>query len=142
MTQAFFSRMRGDSGGAAIEFALLTPVFLLMVMGVLAYGIYFGAANSLQQLAADAARIAISGLSEAERNRLVAAYLDRHAQNYLLIERTRLEAQIGDDPSDPSQYRVQLRYDAIDLPIWNLYPPLPLPSRVMVVGATIRQGGL
>lgn len=142
MTQAFLSFMRNGAGGAAIEFALLTPVFLLMLMGMLAYGIYFGAANSLQQLAADAARIAISGLSENERNTLVAAYLDRHAESYLLIDRARLQSVIGDDPSDPGQYRVQLRYDAIGLPIWNLYPPLPLPSREMLAGATIRQGGI
>lgn len=142
MTQPFLVRIRNEAGGAAVEFALLTPVFLLMVMGMLAYGLYFGAANSLQQLAADAARIAISGLSEAERNRLVGAYLDRHAERYMLIDRTRLTAEIGDDPDDPDQYRVQLRYDATTLPIWNLYPPLPLPSQQILAGSTIRQGRL
>ena len=41
-----------------------------------------------------------------------------------------------------TQYRVTISYDAVELPIWNLYPPLPLPSRFLVQGATIRQGGL
>lgn len=142
MSQALSSFARNGAGGAAIEFALLTPVFLLMLMGMLAYGVYFAAANALQQLAADAARIAIAGLSETERNGLVAAYIDQHATNYPLIERARLRSFIGDDPSDPAQFRVQLRYDASDLPIWNLYPPLPLPSQEMLAGATIRQGGI
>lgn len=133
---------RNDSGGAAVEFAILAPVYLMMLCGMLAYGLYFGAAHSLQQLAADAARISIAGLDRAERDRLVGSYLDRHAGEYMLLDRDHLTYAIGDDPGDPTQYRVALRYDAIELPIWNLYPPLPLPSRYMVYGATIRQGGL
>ncbi|WEJ33344.1 TadE/TadG family type IV pilus assembly protein [Devosia sp. SD17-2] len=133
---------RNERASSAVEFAILTPAFFLLLTGMMAYGIYFGAAISLQQLAADSARIAIAGLSEAERNRLVDAYIDRHARGYPLIDRARLRATIGDHPDDPSQYSVQLRYDASLLPIWNLYPPLPLPSQQMTAGATIRQGGL
>lgn len=138
--QASFWRDRG--GGAAIEFAILAPVYLLMLTGMLAYGLYFGVAHSLQQLAADAARIAIAGIDEAERNALVGTYLDQHAGSYMLIDRDFLTFTIGDDPEDPTQYSVVLRYDAAELPIWNLYPPLPLPSRYLAHGATIRQGGL
>lgn len=133
---------RDTDGGAAVEFAILAPVYILMLAGMLAYGLYFGAAHSLQQLAADAARVSISGLDSAERDRLVGAYLDRHAGSYMLLDRRFLTYAIGDDPADMTQYRVVLRYDAIELPIWNLYPPLPMPSRFMVYGATIRQGGL
>ncbi|HWV19618.1 MAG TPA: TadE/TadG family type IV pilus assembly protein [Devosia sp.] len=136
------SCLRDDYGGAAVEFAILTPVYILFLAGMLAYGLYFGAANSLQQLAADAARISIAGLDNTERDRLVKTYLDRHAGDYMLIDRQYLTYSVGDDPGDPTQYRVALRYDAIELPIWNLYPPLPMPSRYMVYGATIRQGGL
>lgn len=133
----------GDTGGTAvIEFAILTPVYLLLLTGMLAYGIYFGAAHSLQQLAADAARTAISGLDEAERNLLVEGFIRRNAGQYMLIDSTRLAWVIGDSPHDANQYRVELRYDASDLPIWNLYPPLPLPGQEIVYGATIRQGGI
>lgn len=134
--------VRNERASSAVEFAILTPAFFLLLIGMMAYGIYFGAAISLQQLAADSARIAIAGLSEAERNRLVRAYLDNHARGYPLIDRARLGSTIGDHPGDPSRYSVQLRYDASLLPIWNLYPPLPLPSQQMTAGATIRQGGL
>jgi len=135
-------RRLDDRGTAAIEFAILTPVYLLLLTGMLAYGLYFGAAHALQQLAADAARIAISGLSDAERDRLVGAYLSRHAGDYMLIDPARLSYEIGASPGDPDQYRVLLAYDAAELPIWNLYPPLPLPRRVLVSGASIRRGGL
>ncbi|RYE83908.1 MAG: pilus assembly protein [Hyphomicrobiales bacterium] len=135
----FWSEQRGSS---AVEFALLAPVYMVMLTGMLAYGFYFGAANSLQQLAADAARVSISGLHAEERDRLVGAYLDLHAGDYMLLQRQHLTYTIGEDPADPTQYRVVLRYDAIELPIWNLNTPLPLPKRMMAYGATIRQGGL
>lgn len=129
-------------GTAVIEFAILTPVFLLMLTGMLAYGIYFGAAHSIQQLAADAARTAIAGLSQAERDGLVTAYLEQNVAAYVLINPARLSHTIGDSAADPSQYEVRLSYDATDLPIWNLYPPLPMPGRTIAFGATIRRGGL
>ena len=127
---------------SAIEFAILAPVFLLMLAGMMAYGIYFGAANSIQQIAADAARTAIAGLDEGERDNLVERYLNLNAEDYLFIERDRLSFSIGDKPDDPSQYRVTIRYDASDLPIWNLYLPLPLPNPVIAYTSTIRRGGI
>jgi Flp pilus assembly protein TadG len=133
---------RDDSGTSAVEFAILMPVFLLLLTGMLAYGIYFSAAHSLQQLAADAARTAIAGLDEAERNELVGDFLDANADSYALIDPARLTATIGDKPGDPDHYRVVLTYDASDLPIWNLYPPLPLPSQQIAYSSTIRRGGI
>lgn len=134
--------LRHQGGTAVIEFAILTPVYLLMLAGMLAYGIYFGAAHALQQLAADAARTAIAGLDEAERNALVESYLAHNAGDYMLIDPARLVHDIGDSPLDPNQYVVRLTYDAALLPIWNLYPPLPLPGSTIVYGATIRRGGI
>lgn len=133
---------RDIRGTAVIEFAILTPVFFLMLTGMLAYGIYFGAAHALQQLAADAARTAIAGINVSEGRRLAEDYLSRNAATYMLIDPQRLDFDIEVAMDNPDQYRVELRYDAGDLPIWNLYPPLPLPSTKIVHGATIRRGGL
>lgn len=138
----FAGWVRDDRGTSAVEFAILTPVFLLLLTGMLAYGIYFGAAHSLQQLAADAARTAIAGLDETERDALVTRFLDANAEVYDLIERDRLTVTIGDKPDDPDQYRVTLVYDASELPIWNLYLPLPLPSQQIAYSSTIRRGGI
>lgn len=133
---------RDTRATSAIEFAILTPVFLLMLTGMMAYGIYFGAANSIQQLTADAARTAIAGLNEAERNQLVASFLANNAGDYLLIDQSRVSFSIGDKPNDPSQYRVTVQYDASELPIWNLYLPLPLPSPMISYTSVIRRGGI
>lgn len=134
--------LQHQGGTAVIEFAILTPVYLLMLTGMLAYGVYFGAAHALQQLAADAARTAIAGIDQTERDQLVSDFITRNAAAYMLIDPTRLQHEIGDHPSDANQYVVRLTYDATALPIWNLYPPLPLPSTTMAYGATIRRGGI
>ena len=131
-----------NRGAAALEFAILAPVCLLFMVGMLAYGVYFGAAHSLQQLAADAARTSVAGLDPAERQSLVAGFLDRNADDYVLIGRAGLSYEIGPKPNDPDEYRVTLHYNAAKLPIWNLYPPLPLPSPIITYVSVVRLGGI
>jgi Flp pilus assembly protein TadG len=129
-------------GTAAVEFALLSPFFLLMVMGMVAYGIYFGASHSLQEIAADAARTALAGLDQAERQSLVAAYVGRNAGGFPFIDPARLSVEAEDSADDGSQFVVSLRYDARDLPIWNLFAGLPLPDMTIARKTTIRIGGI
>lgn len=137
------SGLRADERGvAAVEFAILTPVFLLMLMGMLAYGFYFGAAHSVQQIAADAARTSIAGLGATERNSLVKTFIDNNAKDYVFIDGRKVTYTIGDKPSDASQYMVTIRYDASALPIWNLNIPLPSPGKVISFTSVIRKGGM
>jgi Flp pilus assembly protein TadG len=49
---------------------MLAPLFILLLLGMVAYGIYFGASHSVQQIAADGARTAIAGLNQTERQAL------------------------------------------------------------------------
>ena len=126
-------------GASAVEFAIIAPVFILMIVGVLAYGIYFGAANSVQQIAADAARTSIAGLSASERNTLVTAFIENNAGAYVFIDPDEVDFSIGDDASDPNQYKVTVTYDASQLPIWVL--PVPMPGKIISYTSTIRLGG-
>ncbi len=138
----FASRFSDQAGASAVEFALVTPVFLLLVLGALAYGIYFGAAHSVQQLAADAARVAVAGLDDNERGALVEDFITRNAGTYVLIDPDRLTFAAAPSPADASQYLVEIAYDASALPIWNIYPPLPLPGQTIRYVSTIRKGGV
>src|SRR5690606_41507901 len=70
------------AASSAVEFALIAPVFLLLVFGALAYGIYFVAAHAVQQLAADAARAAVAGLTGTERTALAVAFVAINCGNY------------------------------------------------------------
>jgi Flp pilus assembly protein TadG len=129
------------SGAAAVEFALIAPLFVLTLLSLVAYGIYFSAAHSVQQLAADAARTAIAGLNETERETLVADFVSRSTMNHALIDKSRLSLQVQADPSNPNQFTVQLSYDASNLPIFNLFT-YAMPEKQIRRFATVRVGGI
>lgn len=137
------SRFRANrSGAAAIEFAILGPVFILILFGFIAYGIYFSAASSIQQLAADAARTAVAGLNEAERVTLTENFIRNNAGGYVFIDAEHLKVTVGDSDKDSAQFKVTVEYDASNLPVWNLYRDLPMPGKKIVRTATIRLGGI
>lgn len=131
-----------EAGTSAIEFALLSPVYFLLMMGIAAYGMYFGCSHSLQQIAADAARVSIAGLSSDERVRLAQDYVEAHAGGYAFVDPSKLEVTAGHSPQDPDQFTIALGYDARGLPIWDLFAGLPLPGTQIVKRATIRAGGI
>ncbi len=135
----FYSHERGAS---AVEFAIVGPVFVLLMMGMIAYGIYFGAVHSVQQLAADAARASVAGLDESERIWLAEQFIELNGDDYVLIDQDKLTIQVGKNPEDSTQFNVMVAYDASDLPIWNLYLPLPVPDSRILRQSTIRIGGI
>lgn len=138
----FFSFGRAAQASSAVEFALIAPVLLLLTFGLVAYAIYFGAAHSVQQLAADATRTSIAGLTDAERDRLVSNFIDANAGLYVLLDADHITYEVGDSPADPNQYRVMVSFDASELPIWNLSVPLPRPATAIRFASTIRKGGI
>jgi Flp pilus assembly protein TadG len=129
-----------NSGAAAVEFALIAPLFFLTLLSLIAYGIYFSAAHSVQQLASDAARTAVAGLNEAERETLVADFVNRTTMNHALLDKSRLSLQVQVDPSNPNQFTVSLSYDASNLPIFNLFS-YAMPDKQIRRFATVRVGG-
>lgn len=136
------SFMTDVSGATAVEFAMLFPLYVLLFLGMTSYGIFFGASHSIQQLAADAARVAIAGIDTTERRALAQAYITANADGYLFIESEKLTVAVGDNPVDPTQFHVALSYNAHDLPIWGLFDRLSMPDQVIVRRSTIRIGGI
>lgn len=130
------------SGSLAVEFALIAPVLIASMLGMAAYGIYFGAAHSVQQLSADSARIAVAGMSSSEREQLVKDYITKNSGDYMFLDPNAITVRVTDAASDPTQSNISIRYDATDLPIWNLYLPLPLPAKTISRTSTIRIGGM
>ena len=131
---------RCRAGTSAVEFAIVSPLLILLLFGMVAYGIYLGASHSIQQIAADAARTAVAGLDENERVSLAENYIERNAGAYPLVESSKLSLDIKDNPADADEFTVAIRYDARDLPIWNLLPNLKLPGMTIRHASTIRIG--
>nr|WP_182307004.1 TadE/TadG family type IV pilus assembly protein [Ciceribacter thiooxidans] len=134
--------IKRDTGGAsAIEFAIVAPVFIMIVLTMIGYGIYLSAAHAVQQLTSDAARSAVAGITATERSQLARDYISAEAGRYSFIDTTAMAVKVDDDPDNPSQFTVTISYDAAGLPIWNLYG-FAMPDEHITRFATIRLGGL
>src|SRR3546814_11537842 len=55
------------SGVAAIEFALIAPIFLILMFGIVVYGFYFGTCIALAHAASEGARASVAGITAGER---------------------------------------------------------------------------
>lgn len=132
------SRVRGDRRGvAAIEFAILGPLLLVMIAGILVYGDYFMLAHSVQQLANDAARATVAGMTDSERQTLASNCLNAELPSFGLAPAS---VQLG--YSDPAGVAtVSLSYDSSSSPIWSLKGLLPMPPAMIVRSAAIQLGG-
>jgi Flp pilus assembly protein TadG len=130
-----------QGGAAAVEFAIIAPMFILILMTLIAYGIYLSVAHSVQQIAADAARTAVAGITETEREQLVSNFVSTSTLNGAFLDRNKLKVTVAPDPTNSNQFTVSVEYDAENLPIWNLYS-FALPDKTIKRFATIRMGGI
>ncbi|WP_231732692.1 MULTISPECIES: TadE/TadG family type IV pilus assembly protein [unclassified Sphingopyxis] len=71
---------RGERGAAIVEMALVLPLLLALLMGILVYGQYFMLAHSVQQAANDGARASIVGLDAADRSAVASRAVGRSLQ--------------------------------------------------------------
>lgn len=132
---------RNEGGAAAVEFAVVFPVALVFFCGLLAYGLYFGAAHSVQQLAADAARASVSGLDDAERTSIAHAHVAASGGSYPLLSSEHISVTAGALAADPSQFEVRVAFDSQNLPIWALAGLVPLPQKTIERVAIVKRGG-
>jgi Flp pilus assembly protein TadG len=70
-----FTRARGEDGATLVEFALIVPVLLLLVFGIIEYGVAFNASSNVNQSARAGGRAAaiLSTDPELEFNAAAAA---------------------------------------------------------------------
>ena len=132
---------RNNDGAAAIEFAIVAPLFILILLTLVGYGIYLSVAHSVQQLAADAARPSIAGPSEAERQDLANTYIHTSKISNGFLDQDKLAVRVEADAKNSNQFTVTLTYDASDLPIWALYS-FAMPGKEISRYSTIRVGGV
>jgi hypothetical protein len=123
-------------GTAAIEMALVAPVFLLIIFGMIVYGSWFSLAQSVQSLATESARASIGGLDPAERQSLALAYIDAQTSPSGL-DRNDIDPVID---VSASVTRVSIRLDITGHPVMALCQFIPSPPRVIERSAVIMSG--
>ncbi|MET0968688.1 MAG: TadE/TadG family type IV pilus assembly protein [Tardiphaga sp.] len=127
-------------GATAVEFAMVLPIFLTVVFGIVVFGSYLAVVHGVQQLTAEAARASIAGMTEAERSSLASNYVTANAGTYPLINSTKLSTAAATSPSNANVFIVTVNYDASSMFIYAL-PFVPMPPSHIVRSAAIPYGG-
>jgi Flp pilus assembly protein TadG len=127
-------------GSSAVEFAMLLPVFLTIVFGIVVFGSYLAVIHGVQQLAAEAARSSVAGMTEAERSSLATNYVTNNAATYPLIIPAKLTTVAATSSSNANVFVVTVNYDASTMFIYTL-PFVPKPSTLITRSASIPYGG-
>lgn len=136
--RGFLSRFRHDRRGvAAIEFAIVAPLLIMMMFGMIMYGSWFWMAHSVQSMASEGARAAIAGLDPAEREQLARAFVGLQVGD-LGLDSAKAAVEVE---STPTVIRVDIAYDASDHPLMALSGLIPSPPKVIRRTAVVRLGG-
>ncbi len=128
------------NGAAAVEFAIIAPFLLLFMLTTIAYGIYLATSHAIQQVAADAARTAVAGYNDQEREQLARDYVKKSTMDYPLIDRKNIAVSVKRDVSNANQFTVVVEYNSKNIPVWGLYTYI-LPGKIIRKFSTIRIGG-
>ncbi len=128
-----------DAGSAAVEFAIIGPVLVLVLMGIFTYGGYFLTAHTVQQMANDAARSAIGGLDDTERLALA-----RESARASLTNQIHMRGEIAslELRRNGSNIAIDVTYDASHDMYWAFESLVPVPTPQISRTATIRLGGV
>jgi Flp pilus assembly protein TadG len=128
----------GESGTVAVEFAFVAPVLIFIMMGIIGYGGYFWMSHSVQQLADEAARAAISGMTVSERASLAQASVTTGASGYAQLTPSKVSTQVIDQNG---RLTVQVTYNAADSFAFAVRGLAPMPSDQIRRQASIQLGG-
>ncbi len=129
-------------GSSAVEFALVTPMLLLLFAGIAAFGICLGATHNLRLVAAEAARASIAGVTDSERATLARDSVTRSLSGGAMFRPNAVIVQIGPDPANADITVVTLTLDATTLGVGVFARLLPQLPNVLSTTVSVRRGGL
>lgn len=123
-------------GVAAVEFALVGPILILLLIGIVVYGGWFLMAQSVQALASEGARAAVGGLDATEREGLVRREVTEAVRGVALDpDKTKIQVV-----EDAGRVRVVVIYDASESMVMALGGMLPRPPAVIQRAAVVHVG--
>jgi Flp pilus assembly protein TadG len=125
------------AGTAAVEFALVGPVFLILLLGVAIYGVYFTAQIAIVAAAGEGARASVTGLSVAERSAVAVQTAQTVLQSYApLLSPASAQVSAGTVNGNNNMFQVTVSYT---MPFNS--PLIPLPTTQPSFTATVSNGG-
>ena len=124
---------------SAVEFAMVTPAFLLILFGIMAFGAVFGVYQGVQELVAEAARASVAGLTDPERDQLARSFVASNVGAYALLDPQKLV--VTTSAGSGSAFTVSIRYDMSGLFAFTMLRMIPLPSPTVLRSAVVQRGG-
>jgi len=141
MTKLVFLLQYDRRATAAVEFAFVAPVLLMLLLGIAAYGHAFGVYHGIQQIAAEAARASVAGLDDSERERLARAFVARHVGAYAFLDPAKLTVRTTATGGAAPSFEVAVAYDFSDSAFNRLGSLISLPLPVVERRAVVQRGG-
>jgi Flp pilus assembly protein TadG len=129
----------GDrTGAAAVEFALVGPMLIFLMIGMVVYGSWFWLAQGVQTLASESARAALSGLDMAESHNLARAHVTNHAGRLMGVDPADVVVVVF---TEADAIRVSVSYDASGHPLLAMAGLVPAPPSTIERSGVVRTGG-
>ena len=128
-----------EAGAAAVEFALLVPLLLAIVFGIIVYSLYFTVQIAVTEAASVGARAAVAGLSCTERTNLATAAVTNFFKNYGGFLGA---AQPHTPVCGTGTFQVTVSYDITSLKLGLMGGFVPVPGANPTATVTVSTGGL
>lgn len=130
-----------EDGVAAIEFAIVMPIFIIILFGIITFGIYFIAAQSIQHAVNEAARASVAGITPAERDQLARRKLQEVMASLPLVTADAMSVSTSEAGGDPPSFEVDINYDASHLGLPTVAHIIGLDLHTIERRATVQYGG-
>ena len=128
-------QLKPNSEHFLIDHAQTYPISLVC------YGAVGATYVGTEELAAQAARASVAGLSDTERQQIVASYVSLNAANYSFIDPAKLSVSTTPVSGYPNAYQVTLNYDMSGSFAFSLANLIPLPSPNVQISTVVLNGG-
>jgi Flp pilus assembly protein TadG len=122
------------NGAVLVEAAIVLPILITILLGVLTYGGWFMAAHALQEVANDAARASVAGLDALDRKKIVDDVVAKSVLHTGTLEPDLVTVATG---IDDDFYQVTLTYDLSRSKIFR-NSLVPLPGDTIERGASVQ----
>jgi Flp pilus assembly protein TadG len=132
---------RNEAATSAIEFAMIAPVLLLMIFGIIGYGYVLGIYHGIQQVASEAARASVSGVTDVERDQIARAFVTANASSYAFIDPAKVSVTTAQSGAPQQTFSVAVAYDMSGTLFQSLASLVSLPPPTVVRRAVIQRGG-
>lgn len=131
-------QVRGQAGVASVEFALLAPLLLAIMLGVISYSMYFTVLIAVTEAAAVGARASVAGLDCQERQSLASGAVTNFFASYggFLAPVTPVTSCNG------GSFQVRVTYNIASLNLGMMAGFVPVPTTSPSATVTVSTGGL